>query len=709
MIQASLDAPATASSGRAGGPSDAGIPPVPPVKPVKVKPLTLPVGIQDLRKKITNFDLKTLSALKSDRAYVFFGVVTIDSKTSQDTFSGRITDSSGRFLFLQAGPFAIPFKHACDRKAGRPMYLFGNIVPRGKTFLLVNPEPVRSGEIGALRPVFPLHQQTIMAQCSVEDGLLPQSYLAPLRTQLAYRTSLQQSLPSWIALSIEKLLKDGLKTRAAMRAAFGTSKIADVRQATNQMLLDLVCPKDTARTRAAKKLADRVAGVCILHDQVEELAEFAKRHLKAKRPVPTLGTQTRDQLQEIALKHSKPFGFDLTAEQVTAAIDILSFLNTGVPMRALLTGDVGSGKTAVFSVTAAAMLEAGHSVAVILPSEPLANQVHSLLVKWYPHFKPQLVAGANRPRAGAKFVVGTVAILTRTECDFDYVIVDEQQRFGTLQRNSAMADRAHQLESTATAIPRSLALADMGLTQVATLQDCHVKKNIVTRIWRADQRKQLFAEIHATVAAGQQVLVIYPSIASSTPSEEPTEPLAETKPSASQKRAAVDSYIAVWEKAFPGRVRICHGAQTPSQNAAAIADIRDRKADILASTTLVEVGIDIPSLMRVVIVQADCFGSSTLHQLRGRVARAGGDGYCDFYLPKDPRDISLKRLEMLTVTSNGFEIAEADCEMRGAGDISRSGQRQRGKLPESPFPGHEVPRASLLEASARLHREFGID
>ncbi len=674
----------------------------PAVKLVRIKPLCIPERYEDLRRSMKTFDKASIAALPPTKPCVCIGRPVIERGSPKGAFSGKLFDETGKYVSFRVDANSEPLYRYLKQRHGHVVRLFGQIEGRDFKATLVNPDPVTQPEVGMLRPVFPYHTATLVAQSSLVEGLLATSYLAPVRLQNVLRKSLPSYLDNWLKQSVDKLFKDGLKSKQALKASLGTHKVSEAKPIVERMLLDLVMPRDPAATGAAHRRANLIAGVCILHDQVEEEAEIHRRHAKSKKKAATLGGLTKEQIVDLANSIADRIEFKITDEQLTAVVEILTDLDSGMPSKRLLSGDVGSGKTVVYAIAVCAMAQAGHQVAVILPSEPLAEQVYDKLRGWFDHLSMDFVAGSRQPSGSAIVSVGTSAILSRSDCEFDLVVVDEQQRFSRAQREGAMAAKGHLLEVTATAIPRSQALVEMGLTKVSTLQQSHVKKEIVTRIWRQDQRAALFTEIRASIAAGEQVLVIYPAKAPSTQKEGDVS-------SAASQRSSVTVYVTAWEKAFPGRVRICHGGLSAEENKAAILDVTERRADILASTTLVEVGIDIPGLRRIVIVEADMFGASTLHQLRGRVARTGGRGHCDFYLPRDPRDISLQRLEMLCTTSNGFEIAEKDRALRGSGDITRSGHRQKGKLPDSPFPNHEVPPAALLEAARLLQTEFGID
>ena len=162
---------------------------------------------------------------------------------------------------------------------------------------------------------------------------------------------------------------------------------------------------------------------------------------------------------------------------------------------------------------------------------------------------------------------------------------------------------------------------------------------------------------------GKQVLVVYPK------RQDEDEQAA---------RHSVDGAFRLWDKIFPGQVRLAHGGQTDEEKGAALRDLRENRAQILVATTVVEVGIDLPNLYHVVVVHPERHGLSGLHQIRGRAARKGGVGYCDLYLPEPVSADSMERLKVLTLTENGFEVAEHDMRLRGIGDLAKESEKQSG-------------------------------
>jgi len=312
-----------------------------------------------------------------------------------------------------------------------------------------------------------------------------------------------------------------------------------------------------------------------------------------------------------------------------------------------------------------------------------------VLRAWWPDLPVARVTGTGVDgpvRAGA-VLVGTTALLHRSDLPaLDLVVVDEQQRFSRGQREALAEARTHLLEVTATCIPRTQALVTYGVVAVDRLTTCHVRRELRTRIWTREERAALMEAVRRTVAEGGQVLALYPR----------------RDQGATEERAAVAAVAALWERQFPGRVQVVHGGQSEEANAAALEALRRREADVLVATTVVEVGVDLPGLRRVVVVHAERFGLAQLHQIRGRVARTGGVGWCDLYLPEPVGVATLERLEVLVRETDGYRIAEADLRQRGAGELV--GEAQSG-MDRTVLLGRPLSLEALERARQALDEE----
>lgn len=394
-------------------------------------------------------------------------------------------------------------------------------------------------------------------------------------------------------------------------------------------------------------------------------------------------------------KQAAAIPFALSEEQETALTEIMEDLSSNVPMRRILSGDVGTGKTCVYLTAAACVVNGLGTAVVLLPNESLAEQVARECREWWPDIPYQLITGESREEICAPLIIGTTAVLFRDSFIPDLIIVDEQQKMSRSQREQLVGPETHHLEVTATCIPRSQALIRYGVVKVSKLAKCHTPKTIHTRIWQGREGKDLFKAAASTLAAGDQILLVYPLREKAEVEEENR-----TSPKRNDLRSA-EEIFEKWCQMFPGKVRWIHGQMSADEKKGALADMRSNVASVLVATTVVEVGINIPRLRRVIIVHPDRHGLSTLHQIRGRVARLGGEGWCDLYLPTKVKDETLTRLRVLETTQDGFKVAEHDMRLRGVGDMSRDSNRQSG-ADETFLFGRPVSVDALDEVMERI-------
>jgi ATP-dependent DNA helicase RecG len=375
--------------------------------------------------------------------------------------------------------------------------------------------------------------------------------------------------------------------------------------------------------------------------------------------------------------------FDLTGAQHRAWRELAGDLARPHPMSRLLEGDVGSGKTVVAFLAAVAASESGHQTALMAPTELLAEQHHRTLSKLDAggHLKiERLTASQSRTHAeavraglvsgGVDCVVGTHALL-QEGVEFRslaLVVVDEQHRFGVLQRAalSGKSDDAalpHTLVMTATPIPRTLALTLYGDLDLSVLDELPPGRlSVHTHLLRAGEGREVVRLLRETVARGEQVYVVYPLVEESERSD---------------LRAATESADRI-RAAFPDlRVDLVHGRLDAADRTRAMARFEAGETDVLVSTTVVEVGVDVPNATLMIVEHAERFGLAQLHQLRGRVGRGRRPGTC-VLVARAVTEGSEARLEAMLRTTDGFEIAEADLRIRGPGEFL--GTRQHGRL-----------------------------
>ncbi|MBS3965563.1 MAG: DEAD/DEAH box helicase family protein [Methylomonas sp.] len=366
-----------------------------------------------------------------------------------------------------------------------------------------------------------------------------------------------------------------------------------------------------------------------------------------------------------------------TDEQRQVIDEICTDIASDNPMLRLLSADVGFGKTYVAAAAGAAVVRNRGSVVWLCPNQPLAVQTSDNIAGWWPNLAPGLVIGDSSEIPDAKFLIGTTALHHRLPKGFhpDLLIIDESQKFGQLQKDELAGPATNILNATATCIPRTAALLEWGGMAVSRLTKSHVQKEIKTRLVLPKYRQALFESIKRNILAGHQALIIYP--------------LAETKEEAAIDRKSAEGAYELWNRHFPGRVRYMHGKIKDEEKLSAIAAMRNDEADILISTIAVETGIDLPRLRHVAIVHPERLGLNTLHQIRGRVARRGGIGRCDLFLPKEVGEDSIKHLEILVKFSDGLDVATENMKLQGFGDLGTDGTAQSGRS-LSFIPGHKL-------------------
>lgn len=394
---------------------------------------------------------------------------------------------------------------------------------------------------------------------------------------------------------------------------------------------------------------------------------YRERNLRSSVQIPQ---ETLDQL--LSETELKP-----TDEQSNVIQEICADIGSDMPMLRLLSADVGFGKTYVAAAAGAAVVRNGGTVVWLCPNQPLAVQTRDNIAGWWPDLEPGLVVGDSDETPDSKFLIGTTALHHRLPKSFhpDLLVIDESQKFGTLQKDQLAGPATNILNATATCIPRTAALLEWGGMAISRLTKAHVQKEIKTRLVSPKYREALFESIKRNVLAGHQALIIYP--------------LAESKEEAAIDRKSAEGAYELWNRHFPGQVRYMHGKLKDEEKLAAIAAMRNDEADILISTIAVETGIDLPRLRHVAVVHPERLGLNTLHQIRGRVARRGGIGRCDLFLPKEVGEESMKRLEILVKFSDGFDVANENMKLQGFGDLGTDGTAQSGRS-LSFIPGHKL-------------------
>ena len=376
----------------------------------------------------------------------------------------------------------------------------------------------------------------------------------------------------------------------------------------------------------------------------------------------------------------KQLPFSLTEAQERSLSEILSDLKSPAHMNRLLQGDVGSGKTVVAGLAMYAVYTAGYQSALMVPTEILAEQHFESLGQLFPELKLALLTGsmkvAERREILLAIETGTVDMVIGTHAliqdsvryhRLGLVIVDEQHRFGVAQRRilREKGDNPDVLMMTATPIPRTLAITAFGDMDVSIIDQMPAgRKPIITRWVKHEQLEVVLEWIKKEVLKGAQVYFI--------------SPLIEESETLDLKNAiALEEELRTYFTDI-AHVSLLHGKMKSNEKETIMQAFKDKKVDILVSTTVIEVGVNVPNATIMIVMDADRFGLSQLHQLRGRVGRGDKQSYA--VLVANPKTESGKqRMKIMTETTNGFVLAEEDLKMRGSGEIF--GTRQSG-IPE---------------------------
>lgn len=414
------------------------------------------------------------------------------------------------------------------------------------------------------------------------------------------------------------------------------------------------------------------------------------RRERAKRPVRSVPIN-----ESLLRTFVGSLPFELTQSQRKAIWEIVQDMAGTSSMNRLLEGDVGSGKTVVAAAACATVLDAGHTVVYLAPTEILASQQHDAFCRMLN--QPVGLLTRTQQKIGSETrtkdellkvireghvhcVIGTHAVLEDyVELQPTLVIVDEQHRFGVEQRHALLQREGivapHLLSMTATPIPRSLALTIYGDLELSILNEMpHGRKSVATALVPENHQKGMWSHVREQIQEGRQVFVVCPLI-------DPSDKLG----------ARSVTEVAREIKKGPlsdARIGMLHGRLKPDEKDETMRQFRDGKIDVLVSTTVVEVGVDIPNASVMVIVGAERFGLAQLHQLRGRVGRSDIQSYC-YLLPEQLSDSSEARLRAVEMIHDGFLLAEKDLELRGPGNVFGNAQ--------SGFPDFQLATAADTE------------
>lgn len=572
------------------------------------------------------------------------GPVTIKAEVKQAT--GRyvrrgmhITEAvcSDATGCVRAVWFNQPYR-AAALKQGQEYYLSGQYELSRQRFQLMNPsaELVKDFPLNTAR-IIPVYRQSKMIS-STQIRKLIGACVPTLR-------SLPETLPNWMLESHDLLPRN--TAVEAMHFPASAEQLAE------------------ARRRLGFEEVLELSLASMLNKQ-ESMAESSIR-------IPFK--------PELAREFVAHLPFKLTDDQRKAVWHIYQDMERSHPMNRLVEGDVGSGKTVVAAMAALMAIKEGYQVAFMAPTEILATQHAETLQKLMQPFQvsPVLLVGSmtasQKKRAHgllesgeAMFVVGTHALIQDTVDmhNLGLVIIDEQHRFGVEQRKELMAKAGHMphvLSLTATPIPRSLALTLYGELDISALKEKPSgRKPVITETVSPTKRDTAYAHVREALDVGHQVFVVCPHI-------KPTD--------GATKKAVETVYKELQKNQLKGyRIGLLHGRLKADEKAELMNRFITHELDVLVTTTVIEVGVDVPNANVMVVESAESFGLAQLHQLRGRVGRGSAEARC--YLMLDDDKQPSRRLRAIASSNDGFKLAELDLEIRGPGAIY--GALQHGAL-----------------------------
>jgi ATP-dependent DNA helicase RecG len=428
----------------------------------------------------------------------------------------------------------------------------------------------------------------------------------------------------------------------------------------------------------------RTAQDRLAFDEIFFLQLGVQQQKQAWQEIPACRFEISDGVVETIINN---LPFELTGAQVRVLDEIRQDLASGKPMNRLVQGDVGSGKTIVAAIASTAVNLEGGQTALMAPTSILAEQHYQTLLKTLSGDKTsdlplqahqiRLLTGdtsaQEREVIAAGCQDGSIRILIGTHAliedpvkfaNLQLAIIDEQHRFGIAQRAALRqkGENPHLLVMSATPIPRSLALTLFGDLDISIIDEMPAgRKPVETHIIHPFAREKAYNRINTEIQNGHQAFIIYPLI---------------DKGDDEDKKAAVDEHAYLQQDVFPQlKLGLLHGRMPADEKERVMREFRERAYDILVSTTVIEVGVDVPNATVMLIEGANRFGLAQLHQLRGRVGRGGDNAYC-LLIPENENSLENERLAVMTETTDGFVLAEKDLEQRGPGDFI--GFRQSG-------------------------------
>ena len=582
---------------------------------------------EDRRHLLRIGDLKLGMSATTRGRIVAMGVKTYRQRT-RSVFQFILEDGSGR---LHCRWWNLPYMEKYFN-SGDEVMVFGKVkVAKPRTMDHPETEVIEAGEelsihIDRIAPIYPL-----------TDGL-PQRWLRSLvwRTLARFEEHITEPVP-------RLKLAEFPSRREAIRELHFPSDPAHVERARERLAFDEYLQLQLAIQRRRRNL---------------------ESHAQA---LPCGGDHNR-----LVKPFLRELGFALTSAQTRVLREIRADLSGRHPMRRLLQGDVGSGKTAVAACSALMTLESGYNVALMAPTEILAAQHFESFTRWFkPIDVPVEIQTASRKTAAGEPARPTLFIGTHALIESGFaierlglVVIDEQHKFGVSQREKLVRKGRypHLLVMTATPIPRTLGLTVYGDLDSSIIDELPPGRGVIrTHVRAVNNLPKVHRFVRDMLSKGRQGYVVYPRV-------DEEDPVAGIK-AVTQELEKLASYFA------PHRVGLLHGRLAADEKERVMTAFRNNRIQLLLATSVIEVGVDVPNATVMLIENADTFGLAQLHQLRGRIGRGAHESHCILIHSSGSAE-GRKRLSILEDSTDGFAIAEADLKLRGPGDFL--GQQQSG-------------------------------
>jgi ATP-dependent DNA helicase RecG len=467
----------------------------------------------------------------------------------------------------------------------------------------------------------------------------------------------------------------------------------------------------------------------------DDLLLFQIKALLERRKMNQLKSVSIEFDQELVKDFIAHLPFELTKDQKVAAWEILKDLEKSYPMNRLMEGDVGSGKTVVALIAAIQVAKSGYQTVFMAPTEVLAHQHMETIRKLSAHMDIEiaLLTAADawttyslgkkadikkRIASGqAKIIIGTHALIQKDVKfpNLALVVIDEQHRFGVKQRAHLVKNKdlvPHLLSMTATPIPRTLALTIYGDLDISIIKEKPKnRQKIITKVIPTTERAAAYQFIRAEVKKDRQVFVICPRIELADPTKEVKGKGPQSKMNVlwQDMKAVQEEYKKLSELVFPDlKVMMLHGKMKPKEKQEIMTRFKEGFGDILVSTSVIEVGVDVPNATVMMIENADRFGLAQLHQFRGRTGRGEHQSYCLLFATADNKTIN-QRLKALVDSDDGFLLAEKDMAIRGPGEFFGTGQSGLPDLAMAALSNVELIKKARAEARTILKEDVTLD